>query len=51
MRLGEHAIRVNGVSPDHVMRTSGIFAGGWSAQRAAVYEVAEDEPEESRERW
>lgn len=39
--LGEHGIRVNGVNPDGVVRGSGIFAGGWGAQRAAVYGVAE----------
>ena len=41
--LGEHGIRVNGVNPDGVVRGSGIFAGGWGAQRAAVYGVAEEE--------
>ncbi|HVV13447.1 bifunctional aldolase/short-chain dehydrogenase [Amycolatopsis sp.] len=41
--LGEHAIRVNGVNPDGVVRGSGIFAGGWGAQRAAVYGVPEEE--------
>jgi NAD(P)-dependent dehydrogenase (short-subunit alcohol dehydrogenase family) len=41
--LGEHAIRVNGVNPDGVVRGSGIFAGGWGAERAAVYGVPEDE--------
>ena len=35
--LGEHGIRVNGVNPDGVVRGSGIFAGGWGAQRAATY--------------
>jgi rhamnulose-1-phosphate aldolase/alcohol dehydrogenase len=40
--LGEHRIRVNGVNPDGVVRGSGIFAGGWGAQRAAVYGVPED---------
>ncbi len=40
--LGEHGIRVNGVNPDAVVRGSGIFAGGWGAQRAAVYGVEED---------
>lgn len=40
--LGEHQIRVNGVNPDGVVRGSGIFAGGWGAQRAAVYGVQED---------
>ncbi|WP_203758741.1 bifunctional rhamnulose-1-phosphate aldolase/short-chain dehydrogenase, partial [Cellulomonas chitinilytica] len=41
--LGEHGIRVNGVNPDGVVRGSGIFAGGWGAQRAAVYGVPESE--------
>ncbi len=41
--LGEHGIRVNGVNPDGVVRGSGIFSGGWGAQRAAVYGVPEDE--------
>jgi rhamnulose-1-phosphate aldolase/alcohol dehydrogenase len=41
--LGEHQIRVNGVNPDGVVRGSGIFAGGWGADRAAVYGVPEDE--------
>ncbi|MFJ1596592.1 bifunctional aldolase/short-chain dehydrogenase [Streptomyces sp. NPDC088261] len=41
--LGGLGIRVNGVNPDGVVRGSGIFAGGWGAQRAAVYGVPEDE--------
>jgi NAD(P)-dependent dehydrogenase (short-subunit alcohol dehydrogenase family) len=41
--LGEHGIKVNGVNPDGVVRGSGIFAGGWGAQRAAVYGVPEEE--------
>lgn len=41
--LGADGIRVNGVNPDGVVRGSGIFAGGWGAQRAAVYGVPEDE--------
>jgi rhamnulose-1-phosphate aldolase/alcohol dehydrogenase len=40
--LGGHGIRVNGVNPDGVVRGSGIFAGGWGAQRAAVYGVDEE---------
>jgi rhamnulose-1-phosphate aldolase/alcohol dehydrogenase len=40
--LGAHGIRVNGVNPDAVVRGSGIFAGGWGAQRAAVYGVPEE---------
>jgi len=39
--LGEHGIKVNGVNPDGVVQGSGIFAGGWGAQRAAVYGVEE----------
>ncbi|HYA52589.1 MAG TPA: bifunctional rhamnulose-1-phosphate aldolase/short-chain dehydrogenase, partial [Streptosporangiaceae bacterium] len=41
--LGEHGIRVNGINPDGVVRGSSIFAGGWGAQRAAVYGVPESE--------
>lgn len=41
--LGEHGIRVNGVNPDAVVRGSGIFAGGWGAQRAAYYGIEEDQ--------
>jgi rhamnulose-1-phosphate aldolase/alcohol dehydrogenase len=41
--LGEHGIRVNGINPDGVVRGSGIFSGGWGAQRAAVYGVPETE--------
>jgi rhamnulose-1-phosphate aldolase/alcohol dehydrogenase len=41
--LGPRGIRVNGVNPDAVVRGSGIFAGGWGAQRAAVYGVPESE--------
>ncbi|WP_326777328.1 bifunctional aldolase/short-chain dehydrogenase [Streptomyces sp. NBC_01445] len=40
--LGEHGIRVNGVNPDGVVRGSGIFAGGWGAQRAATYGIEEN---------
>ncbi|MEV6824578.1 bifunctional aldolase/short-chain dehydrogenase [Amycolatopsis sp. NPDC051102] len=40
--LGTHGIRVNGVNPDGVVQGSGIFAGGWGAQRAAVYGVPEE---------
>ncbi|MGW0532483.1 bifunctional aldolase/short-chain dehydrogenase [Streptomyces sp. NPDC003032] len=40
--LGPEGIRVNGVNPDGVVRGSGIFAGGWGAQRAAVYGVPEE---------
>ena len=41
--LGEFGIRVNGINPVGVVRGSGIFAGGWGAQRAAVYGVPESE--------
>lgn len=41
--LGEHGVKVNGINPDGVVRGSGIFAGGWGAQRAAVYGVEESE--------
>ena len=41
--LGAHGIRVNGINPDGVVRGSGIFAGGWGADRAAVYGVPEEE--------
>lgn len=39
VELGEHGIRVNGVAPDGVVQGSGIFAGGWGANRAAVYGI------------
>ena len=41
--LGEYGIRVNGINPDGVVRGSGIFAGGWGAQRAAVYGIPASE--------
>ncbi|HEY2672770.1 MAG TPA: bifunctional aldolase/short-chain dehydrogenase [Rugosimonospora sp.] len=41
--LGQYGVRVNGVNPDGVVRGSGIFAGGWGAQRAAVYGVKEED--------
>jgi rhamnulose-1-phosphate aldolase/alcohol dehydrogenase len=41
--LGGDGIRVNGVNPDGVVQGSGIFAGGWGAQRAAHYGIDEDE--------
>jgi NAD(P)-dependent dehydrogenase (short-subunit alcohol dehydrogenase family) len=37
--LGEDGIRVNGINPDGVVRGSGIFSGGWGADRAKVYGV------------
>ncbi len=39
--LGEHGVKVNGINPDGVVAGSGIFAGGWGANRAAVYGVEE----------
>ena len=41
--LGAIGVRVNGINPDGVVRGSGIFAGGWGAQRAAVYGVKEED--------
>jgi NAD(P)-dependent dehydrogenase (short-subunit alcohol dehydrogenase family) len=41
--LGERNVRVNGVNPDGVVQGSGIFAGGWGAERAKVYGVAEED--------
>jgi rhamnulose-1-phosphate aldolase/alcohol dehydrogenase len=41
--LGAYGIRVNGINPDAVVQGSGIFAGGWGAQRAKVYGVAEED--------
>jgi rhamnulose-1-phosphate aldolase/alcohol dehydrogenase len=41
--LGTHGIRVNGINPDGVVQGSGIFAGGWGADRAKVYGVPEAE--------
>jgi rhamnulose-1-phosphate aldolase/alcohol dehydrogenase len=41
--LGAIGVRVNGINPDGVVRGSGIFSGGWGAQRAAVYGVPESE--------
>jgi rhamnulose-1-phosphate aldolase/alcohol dehydrogenase len=43
VELGEHGIRVNGINPDGVVRGSGIFAGRWGAERAAVYGVSGEE--------
>jgi NAD(P)-dependent dehydrogenase (short-subunit alcohol dehydrogenase family) len=41
--LGEHSIRVNGINPDGVVQGSGIFAGGWGADRARVYGIPEED--------
>lgn len=40
--LGAYGIRVNGVNPDGVVQGSGIFAGGWGAERAKVYGIPEE---------
>ncbi len=42
VELGEHGIKVNGINPDGVVRGSGIFAGGWGANRAKTYGVPEE---------
>jgi NAD(P)-dependent dehydrogenase (short-subunit alcohol dehydrogenase family) len=41
VELGEFGIRVNGINPDGVVKGSGIFAGGWGANRAKQYGVDE----------
>ena len=41
MNSGNSGIRVNGIAPDGVVQGSGIFAGGWGANRAAVYGIEE----------
>lgn len=41
--LGAYGIRVNGVSPDGVVKGSGIFANGWGSERAKVYGVPVEE--------
>ncbi|WP_062378420.1 bifunctional rhamnulose-1-phosphate aldolase/short-chain dehydrogenase [Demequina pelophila] len=42
VELGAHGIKVNGINPDGVVRGSGIFAGGWGANRAKTYGIEED---------
>lgn len=42
----EAGIRVNVVNPDAVLRGSKIWTGEWRAQRAAAYNMAEDQLEE-----
>jgi rhamnulose-1-phosphate aldolase/alcohol dehydrogenase len=42
VELGQHGIKVNGINPDGVVRGSGIFAGGWGANRAKTYGIEED---------
>jgi rhamnulose-1-phosphate aldolase/alcohol dehydrogenase len=41
--LGPRGVRVNGISPDGVVRGSGIFRGGWARDRAEVYGVAPED--------
>ncbi|MFV0634092.1 bifunctional aldolase/short-chain dehydrogenase [Demequina sp.] len=43
VELGEYGIKVNGINPDGVVRGSGIFAGGWGANRAKTYGIEEDD--------
>jgi rhamnulose-1-phosphate aldolase/alcohol dehydrogenase len=43
VELGAHGIKVNGVNPDGVVKGSGIFAGGWGANRAKTYGIEEDQ--------
>ncbi|MDN4471728.1 bifunctional aldolase/short-chain dehydrogenase [Demequina zhanjiangensis] len=42
VELGEFGIKVNGINPDGVVRGSGIFAGGWGANRAKTYGIEEE---------
>jgi rhamnulose-1-phosphate aldolase len=42
VELGEYGIKVNGINPDGVVRGSGIFAGGWGANRAQTYGIEEE---------
>lgn len=42
----EHAIRVNVVNPDAVIRGSRIWSGSWRAERAAGNRIAEEDVEE-----
>lgn len=42
VELGEHGVKVNGINPDGVVRGSGIFAGGWGANRAKTYGIEEE---------
>jgi rhamnulose-1-phosphate aldolase/alcohol dehydrogenase len=42
VELGEHGVKVNGINPDGVVRGSGIFAGGWGANRAKTYGIPEE---------
>ena len=42
-RARRQGIRVNGINPDGVVKGSGIFAGGWGAERARTYGVPEED--------
>ncbi|WP_084077077.1 bifunctional rhamnulose-1-phosphate aldolase/short-chain dehydrogenase [Demequina sp. NBRC 110057] len=42
VELGQFGIKVNGINPDGVVRGSGIFAGGWGANRAKTYGIDEE---------
>lgn len=43
VELAPFQIRVNVVNPDGVVQGSGIFSGGWGADRAKVYNIEEAE--------
>ena len=46
VEAAEHGIRVNVVNPDAVIRGSKIWSGSWRKERAAGYNVAEEDLEE-----
>ena len=46
VEAAEHGIRVNVVNPDAVIRGSKIWSGAWKKERAAGYNVPEDQLEE-----
>ncbi|HVR69654.1 MAG TPA: bifunctional rhamnulose-1-phosphate aldolase/short-chain dehydrogenase [Vicinamibacteria bacterium] len=46
VEAAEHGIRVNVVNPDAVIRGSKIWSGSWRKERAAGYNVPEDQLEE-----
>jgi rhamnulose-1-phosphate aldolase/alcohol dehydrogenase len=46
VEAAEHGIRVNVVNPDAVIRGSRIWSGAWKKERAAGYNVPEDQLEE-----
>jgi rhamnulose-1-phosphate aldolase/alcohol dehydrogenase len=41
-----HGVRVNVVNPDAVLRGSRIWSGAWRRERAAAYDISEDDLEE-----